>query len=410
MNRVPLGIVSFLALVLGFGTAASADVARPKLISGLGVTSSLTLHEVSFKKFVATARPAPRASFPATYSVTNFTGKAIPMLFDSTGDAQAQIEFRLLNEAGTVLWSTRPLLRPAGTSLPRSTAWRRTAQIPLVVEGQPLPAGRYAVEAEVLGRPRFLSQAEFEVTDPLPVVIGPGAGSRYARFYNVSTAEIAIDETIGRVDLMASGLVTTGGWSNPLLRPVAQLRPPGTPALPPADGIYEFELVALPPGPGSIVTQSLVGFTAALTFPLPAGFQGARIVSSTNKKVAEVGSGLIPSTVGIEELPPLGTHQFRITASASNSGSNYIDLVPVYRLSKPLLENLPGDLPARAAVSGVFDFRLAVNTYVFNAVGNSFVLFPTIPQTAQYILTEPTLRGVRVLGPNTAVVTMLPGE
>ncbi len=266
----PTKITFLLSLILGFILPVSAQKpgAPQKPGAGFGVTSALTLQAVKFQKVDMTATALQRMSFPATFSVRNRTGKAIPMQFPSADDSQAQIEFRLLDESGTVLWDTRPLLRPVGDALPRGAAWHRTAQIPLTVDSQPLAAGRYTVEAEVLGRPRFLSQAEFEVFGP------GGLTGCVIVFSNVhlSAAEVTVDEANGLVHLSAVGSVNSGGWSNPRLRPCQRLT-----ASPPLDGIYDFAFTAEPPGKDMAVIMAFQPISASLSFPLPLNFKGVRV-------------------------------------------------------------------------------------------------------------------------------------
>ena len=80
---------------------------------------------------------------------------------------------------------------------------------------------------------------------------------------------------ISHVQVVAEGMVNTGGWSD------GQLRLRGmTP-----DGIVEFDFVAKPPT--GVVTQALAPISAAVaTLPQPSDFRGVRVFAQTNSKEA----------------------------------------------------------------------------------------------------------------------------
>ncbi len=75
----------------------------------------------------------------------------------------------------------------------------------------------------------------------------------------------------------ASGMVNSGGWSKPALRPVKGA----------AEGTLTFELVANPPPPDAFVTQALVTVKASITVEKPAKFVEVQVVSQTNTKTAK---------------------------------------------------------------------------------------------------------------------------
>lgn len=81
--------------------------------------------------------------------------------------------------------------------------------------------------------------------------------------------------------LRATGVVSTGGWSNPRLVPRVYV-------VPPSDGIWDFDFIATAPTPGTITTQGFVAHTAEeQVFPAPKWIRGVRVHASTN----EVNSG-----------------------------------------------------------------------------------------------------------------------
>lgn len=85
----------------------------------------------------------------------------------------------------------------------------------------------------------------------------------------------------------ALGHVNTGGWSNAKLtvRPISSI---------PADGILEFDFIAEPPAPGTIVTDAVAQHNAVIILALPAGIVGARINSLGPPLVANI-IGKVPT-------------------------------------------------------------------------------------------------------------------
>jgi len=96
--------------------------------------------------------------------------------------------------------------------------------------------------------------------------------------YSVDAVEIqtiTIDND-GRVLVIARGQVPTGGWHSPRLEPWYYI-------VPPADGIYDFDFMAIPPDPGQIVIQGFQPITVVYPlFDLPEGFAGVRVHARTN--------------------------------------------------------------------------------------------------------------------------------
>lgn len=95
---------------------------------------------------------------------------------------------------------------------------------------------------------------------------------------SVSSVEIRVvpvlPPLISRVQVVAEGVVNTGGWSD------GQLRLRGmTP-----DGIIEFDFVAKPPT--GIVTQAFAPISAVTTVPQPSSFRGVRVFAQSNSKEA----------------------------------------------------------------------------------------------------------------------------
>lgn len=177
----------FLLLLLALVIPASGGVdSSPRR---LGLTVSLTTSSYRVAQPSAESRPAP---FVAAVALTNYGRDAVPFSFPDAAAAQRRFVFRLSDAAGTQLWESEPSasatdLAPLSVPLAPGKSWRRTVQVPLVIGGQALAAGRYTLEATVAdGGGGVGASTRFEVTspwsglDPLTgiegtVVRGPGA-------------------------------------------------------------------------------------------------------------------------------------------------------------------------------------------------------------------------------------------
>jgi hypothetical protein len=81
-----------------------------------------------------------------------------------------------------------------------------------------------------------------------------------------------------QIRIVASGTVTSSGWTNPQLVPYTYIQDP-------PDGIYDFDFIA--EAPEEIATQVITPITTIYrdrTFPQ--GMKGVRVHSSTNGLVA----------------------------------------------------------------------------------------------------------------------------
>lgn len=86
-----------------------------------------------------------------------------------------------------------------------------------------------------------------------------------------------------QLSIDASGRVSTGGWSNPQLKPHVYVRPP-------EDGIYDFDFVA--DRPGGIVPQIVSPIHAGHVMKtFPETLKGVRIHASQNSKTALLHAG-----------------------------------------------------------------------------------------------------------------------
>jgi hypothetical protein len=80
-----------------------------------------------------------------------------------------------------------------------------------------------------------------------------------------------------QLQIVASGIAPTSGWSNPQLVPYTYVQAP-------PDGIYDFDFVATPPQ--DIVAEVITPIRAQYIWPIfPQELSGVRIHTSTNSQV-----------------------------------------------------------------------------------------------------------------------------
>ena len=129
---------------------------------------------------------------------------------------------------------------------------------------------------------------------PFPLHSDPGVPFRLAaRFTGATTSlpQIA-DRTVqvsalrlamplSPIFVVAVGQFISGGWSGATLVPAVYI-------VPPADGIYDFSLAAIPPsGPSTMQLSYLIATTVV---QLPADAKGVRVQSATNTVVSTLPS------------------------------------------------------------------------------------------------------------------------
>jgi hypothetical protein len=114
--------------------------------------------------------PPSRGSFTASAVLYNRSNTDITFAFPNGDAAENRFRFRVFDSAGTEVWAsddgvvTPPVMTEA--SLARRSAWRRTVQVPLKLEGKPLAPGIYTLEASIDADKQFGASAIFEVVLP----------------------------------------------------------------------------------------------------------------------------------------------------------------------------------------------------------------------------------------------------
>ncbi len=104
-----------------------------------------------------------------------------------------------------------------------------------------------------------------------------GEKSKETKIYEIIDVQISILKSKPpMLSITASGNVTTGGWTNPVLVPYIYV-------VPPKDGMYEFDFIA--DRPTGIVTQVITPIAASVIMEeIPKDLIGVRIHSSSNSK------------------------------------------------------------------------------------------------------------------------------
>jgi hypothetical protein len=97
------------------------------------------------------------------------------------------------------------------------------------------------------------------------------------KIYEIQDVQLSLLKTNPpKLRIVATGTVPTGAWSEPLLVPFVYIQAP-------PDGIYDFDFVATPPPPGTVVTQAITKISVEhIVEGIPAGLKGVRIHSSRN--------------------------------------------------------------------------------------------------------------------------------
>ena len=108
-----------------------------------------------------------RESFPASVVLYNRSNTDIKFTFATAEAADRRFRFRIFNSTGTQLWASDEdsVTPPVGTEivLPRHGTWRRTVQVPLKLDGKPLAAGVYTLEASIEADKQVGASSVFEV-------------------------------------------------------------------------------------------------------------------------------------------------------------------------------------------------------------------------------------------------------
>jgi hypothetical protein len=100
----------------------------------------------------------------------NETGSGITCALSDTGTPGERFEFTVMDSTGKVVWDSLPTVLPPlslQVTLGAGDAWRGCVAVPIVLKGQPLPAGTYTLQASLYGSPSFAAVTSFVVNFPI---------------------------------------------------------------------------------------------------------------------------------------------------------------------------------------------------------------------------------------------------
>lgn len=182
-----------VACLFGFlGSLGFGQLPQPGARGGLGLQIALT---TTAYRFDVTGDPTPdragrlrpqsfirRESFTASAALLNLSRSDVTLAYPTAAAAADRFAFRILSSSGAELWTSAPV-PGAGDSvpliLPKHSALRRTAAIPLKIGGAWLPSGKYTLETKA-GLEGPSASIPFEVVSPavtpLPPEPPPGTG------------------------------------------------------------------------------------------------------------------------------------------------------------------------------------------------------------------------------------------
>ena len=185
MKRLLQTLLASFAVAAAAVPARALDPVNPELpptieVRSGGLQTSLILSAYTVTTNVPVLLPAElsfppilgRTSISASAILQNRSSSAIPFTFPDAASASRKWTFRLFNAAGAKLWQSDA--DAAGdppsveAQLRRYGRWRRTVQIPLVLNNAPLAAGVYTVEASVDADKQVGATSLFEVTQRTP--------------------------------------------------------------------------------------------------------------------------------------------------------------------------------------------------------------------------------------------------
>lgn len=144
---------------------------------GLNVSLNTSGYEFPIASATATlaregghARKADVAaqSFRANAVIANLSRENVPFSFPNPVSAARHWTFRVLDSTGAQVWvsdtddGATPIATPQ--MLPAHRAWRRSIQVPLIIDGTPLAVGRYTLQATIAGDPSVGATSVFTVT------------------------------------------------------------------------------------------------------------------------------------------------------------------------------------------------------------------------------------------------------
>jgi hypothetical protein len=157
----------FLSLILILALDSLGEL-RPAPATAFGIRVTVNTRAYQFERTnpeVPTTSRSPKTSFTANATITNGSRNAIPFNIPADIRGPLRIIFKIHDSDGHEVWRSEPEV-PGGADpqfLKPGATWRRTMQIPLVLESGPLPVGRYSLEAGLVNGDPVTASTLFEV-------------------------------------------------------------------------------------------------------------------------------------------------------------------------------------------------------------------------------------------------------
>jgi hypothetical protein len=160
-------VLCFLSLILALALDSLGE-SQPAPATAFGLRVTVNTRAFKFERAnpeVPTTSRSPKTSFTANATITNGSRAAIPFNIPANITGPQRIIFKVHDSEGHEVWRSEPEV-PGGSDpqyLKPGATWRRTMQIPLVLESGPLPVGRYSLEAALVNGDPVTASTLFEV-------------------------------------------------------------------------------------------------------------------------------------------------------------------------------------------------------------------------------------------------------
>lgn len=214
--------------------------------------------EVNGRRFPAADRQVPGLASPVEFS--KIAVHVVPGVITPDDALMDGNDHKLpIERESVVLWVD---LEPLAKFAHHTRYVILDAAGPRVVDGKWWPS--YGGQGRALG-PALTNLARWEL-DVGPIVVPPGPPEIVSTVEAADIAPLKVDRK--RATLSAVGTVPSSGWTDPALSPYYYV-------MPPADGIWDYEFVARPPG--GIAATVISDVAASTSLPSLEGIAGFRI-------------------------------------------------------------------------------------------------------------------------------------
>jgi hypothetical protein len=172
--------LALIVLTVSFASQTLPSRATEPVItppSSGSVTFSVTTDGYSFTPVIGSLIPPAGGTTSTTLKPQGFTVGATLENHTNQGISGTiasgiLFEYTVYNSNGQEVWDSLPLGLPQFillTTLPPGGKWHSTAFVPLFINGKPLPAGTYTLDASHFGSPEFSATTTFVVNPPFVI-------------------------------------------------------------------------------------------------------------------------------------------------------------------------------------------------------------------------------------------------